>query len=1089
MATVESTLEGPWPLSRQDRDSCDEFRLLFANLPEPTWVYDVETLRILEVNRAAILKYGYSRQEFLSITIEGFRPPEDISRLRETLQAKHGTQSQAQPDAWRHRSKSGDVFEVEVASHRTVFAGREAQVVVARDIAARRQAERSLRLRYDLARLLSEGAGDALKNALRCLCEGFQFDAAELWSLSTDGTLCLSVQWNGTAPEAPDSDREGAVVTLEARSRLLADVWASGATRWITEPAHLAHWDCADFHYDSGVSSALVFAVRGYTEVNGVVVLLNRKPRQPDPPVADLLSVRLQLGQYISRRRTEAASLASENRFKLAQSVLAVGTWELDLATGRSTCSPQLLRVYGITEQREDFTGDEWIQLVHPEDRERILTELQVSVESGVAPDRHHRAIWPDGSVHWIVTKSHVMLDANGRPSRVIGMDFDETQQMRTEERLRFLSSAVEQSPVSIVITDLQGNIEYVNRKATEITGYSLAELVGHNPRMLKSGDKSPEEYRGIWETIRTGEWRGILHNKKKNGELFWESAAISPIRDSSGKPTHYLAVKEDITERMAIEAALKTSEERFRLITETISEVFWMSDAKLTRILYISPAYENLWGRSRESLYADPKSFMEPIHPEDRDRVRYAIESGMAAQQPLEYEYRLVLPDGSTRSIRDRGFPVYDSDGRVSGYVGVALNVTEQKASERANADLAAIVQSADSAIISKDLSGNVLTWNPGAERIFGYSAEEMIGRNISALIPADRMDEEAGIQATFLRGETTNHLETVRRTRSGNPISVLLTISPIRDDSGAVVGASQVAWNITEQKLLQRQLAQAQKLESIGQLAAGVAHEINTPIQYIGDNAKFLEEAFRDLARFVGPHREITETFRGSREPGLAAALDRIYQEVDVDYLLEEVPKATRQLSEGVEQVARIVRAMKEFSHPGPVEKVPLDINRAIESTIVVSKNEWKYVAELTTDFDLELPLVPSVAGEFNQVVLNLIVNAAHAIADVTKTTGGKGAIKISTRRSGEWAEVRVSDTGTGIPEAIRSNVFDPFFTTKEVGKGTGQGLSIAHAVIVKKHHGTFRFETEVGSGTTFILQLPLEARPAGETNSICL
>jgi two-component system NtrC family sensor kinase len=768
---------------------------------------------------------------------------------------------------------------------------------------------------------------------------------------------------------------------------------------------------------------------------------------------------------------------------------LAVGTWELDLATGRSTCSPQLLRVYGITEHREDFTGDDWIQLVHPDDRERILTELQVSVESGVAPDRRHRAIWPDGSVHWIVTKSHVMLDANGQPSRIIGMDFDETLQMRTEERLRFLSSAVEQSPVSIVITDLHGNIEYVNRKATEITGYSMAELVGHNPRILKSGDKSPEEYTGIWETIRTGEWRGIFHNKKKNGELFWESAAISPIRDSSGKPTHYLAVKEDITERMAIEAALKTSEERFRLITETISEVFWMSDATLTRIFYISPAYENLWERSRESLYADPRSFMEPIHPEDLDRVRHEIESGRAAHQPFESEYRLVLPDGSTRSIRDRGFPVYDSDGRVSGYVGVALNVTDQKASEQANADLAAIVQSADSAIISKDLCGNVLTWNPGAERIFGYSAEEMIGRNITALIPADRIDEEAGIHATFLRGETTSHLETVRRTRSGNPISVLLTISPIRDGSGAVVGASQVAWNITEQKLLQRQLAQAQKLESIGQLAAGVAHEINTPIQYIGDNAKFLEEAFRDLARFVGPHREIAETFRRSREPGLAAALDRIYQEVDVDYLLEEVPKATRQLSEGVEQVARIVRAMKEFSHPGPVEKVPLDINRAIESTIVVSKNEWKYVADLTTDFDLGLPLVPSVAGEFNQVVLNLIVNAAHAIADVTKTTGGKGAIRISTRRSGEWAEVRVSDTGMGIPEAIRSNVFDPFFTTKEVGKGTGQGLSIAHAVIVKKHHGTFRFETEVGSGTTFILQLPLEASPAGETNSICL
>jgi signal transduction histidine kinase len=253
------------------------------------------------------------------------------------------------------------------------------------------------------------------------------------------------------------------------------------------------------------------------------------------------------------------------------------------------------------------------------------------------------------------------------------------------------------------------------------------------------------------------------------------------------------------------------------------------------------------------------------------------------------------------------------------------------------------------------------------------------------------------------------------------------------------------------------------------------------------VGDNAKFLEGAFRDLTRFVGPYREIAEALRRSQEPALAEALGQILQEVDLDYLQDETPKAIGQLLEGIEQVARIVRAMKEFSHPGPVEKVPIDINRAIESTILVSKNEWKYVAELTTDFDLELPFVPCLPGEFNQVLLNLIVNAAHAIGDVTKTTGGKGAIKISTCRRDAWAEVRVSDTGTGIPEAIWDKVFDPFFTTKEIGKGTGQGLSIAHAVIVQKHQGTLRFETEAGAGTTLILQLPLDEYAVVGTDSI--
>jgi signal transduction histidine kinase len=180
---------------------------------------------------------------------------------------------------------------------------------------------------------------------------------------------------------------------------------------------------------------------------------------------------------------------------------------------------------------------------------------------------------------------------------------------------------------------------------------------------------------------------------------------------------------------------------------------------------------------------------------------------------------------------------------------------------------------------------------------------------------------------------------------------------------------------------------------------------------------------------------------------------------------------------MQEGVDRVATIVRAMKRFSHPGPAEKIPTDIHQLIESTILVSRNEWKYVADLTTEFDAEMPPVPCIAGEFNQVLLNLIMNATHAIADVVKESGGKGAIRISTRRNGDFAEIRVSDTGGGIPVGIRSKVFDPFFTTKAVGKGTGQGLAIAHSVIVRKHRGTIRFDSETGKGATFVIQLPLE------------
>jgi signal transduction histidine kinase len=285
---------------------------------------------------------------------------------------------------------------------------------------------------------------------------------------------------------------------------------------------------------------------------------------------------------------------------------------------------------------------------------------------------------------------------------------------------------------------------------------------------------------------------------------------------------------------------------------------------------------------------------------------------------------------------------------------------------------------------------------------------------------------------------------------------------------EQGEVIGVLGVFTDITERKRVEealreseRHLRLAQKLESIGQLAAGIAHEINTPVQYISDNARFLSSAFQDLFHVI--------------ELQTSAATE----DVDVAYLRSEIPNAIAQMQEGVDRVAGIVRAMKRFSHPGPAEKIPTDINQAIESTVLVSRNEWKYVADLATDFDPKIPPVPCIAGEFNQVILNLIVNSTHAIADVVKESGGKGAIRISTRKNGDFAEIRVSDTGGGIPEAIRSRVFDPFFTTKGVGKGTGQGLAIAQSVIVQKHRGTIRFESENGKGTTFVIQLPLEER----------
>jgi PAS domain S-box-containing protein len=402
------------------------------------------------------------------------------------------------------------------------------------------------------------------------------------------------------------------------------------------------------------------------------------------------------------------------------------------------------------------------------------------------------------------------------------------TERKRNEEAVRRLSLAVEQSPVAILITDLEGNITYVNRRFTDSSGYTSDEVMGKNPRILKSGQTPISEYKNMWEAVSHGrEWRGEFHNRKKDGELLWESVIISPIKDSNGHPTHFLAFKEDITERRNMEL-----------------------------------------------------------------------------------------------------------------------------------------------------------------------------------------------------------------------------------------------------------QMQQAQKLEAIGQLAAGIAHEINTPIQFIGDNLRFVQDSWISLDPLISmlqplsqasAQKEFSNDFMNQFSGTLAA--------LDLQYLRQELPQALNQSLDGIARVTKIVLAMKEFSHPGSDEKLPANINKAILTTITVARNEWKYVSEVATMLDEDLPLVPCHVSEISQVILNLIVNSAHAISQVVGDgTGGLGKITIQSKKENGGVLISIHDTGAGIPTAIQSKIFEPFFTTKGVGKGTGQGLTIAHNTIVKRHGGRLWFESEPNKGTTFFIQLPI-------------
>ncbi|MGE3536680.1 MAG: response regulator [Candidatus Tectimicrobiota bacterium] len=402
-------------------------------------------------------------------------------------------------------------------------------------------------------------------------------------------------------------------------------------------------------------------------------------------------------------------------------------------------------------------------------------------------------------------------------------------------------------------------------------------------------------------------------------------------------------------------------------------------------------------------------------------------------------------------------------------------------------------VLEAIPSILIGLDLSTTITWWNTTAEQVLGLPSPTACGQTLATCpIPWDSATVLEGLGLCQRSGQTVR-LDDVRFQATDTSQGFLsLTIAPIPDQQTDGLHFLLMGADVTMQKMLEAHLVRAQKLEAIGRLAAGVAHEINTPTQYIGDNVRFLQDAFHDLMPLLEQYSVLLQANQAGQIPtALLHAIETTAEAVDVEYLRAEIPQALQQSLEGIERVATIVRAMKDFSHPGTTEKIAIDLNQAIESTITVARNEWKYVADIVTDFDPHLPPVPCMPGELNQVMLNLIVNAAHAIADVLQSSGQeKGTIRLSTRCTEAWVEIRVADTGGGIPEAVQDKIFDPFFTTKDVGKGTGQGLAMAHDVIVHKHGGTLTFETVAGQGTTFSIRLPLdlaEERPGDETTRL--
>jgi len=395
----------------------------------------------------------------------------------------------------------------------------------------------------------------------------------------------------------------------------------------------------------------------------------------------------------------------------------------------------------------------------------------------------------------------------------------------------------------------------------------------------------------------------------------------------------------------------------------------------------------------------------------------------------------------------------------------------------------LEAITENLNAGIIAVDKNGHIVFVNKAANKLLaGKTKVKFTGKEIDdVFLLKDGKKEihfaDSSIRQVMETGESFRNDDAVFVTSDKNTINVTFGCSPLIEN-GKCMGAIINFRDISTLKEAQNEALQASKLASVGQLAAGIAHEINTPTQYIGDNLRFLKDAFKDMFTALGSHQKLFQSTEGVNISGeQLKGIQETLEKADIEYLSEEVPAAIDQSLGGVAQVTQIVSAMKEFSHPGSREKKPTDLNQAIENTLTVCRNEWKHSSDLITNFDPELPLVPCYGDEVNQVLLNLIVNASHAIEE--HSNEDKGQITIVTQRDGDWVEIRVSDTGGGIPVEIQDSIFDLFFTTKEVGKGTGQGLAICRDVVVKKHGGKLFFNSEEGKGTEFVIRLPIHPK----------
>jgi PAS domain S-box-containing protein len=685
-----------------------------------------------------------------------------------------------------------------------------------------------------------------------------------------------------------------------------------------------------------------------------------------------------------------------------------------------------------------------------------------------------------------------------------------------SEERYRSLVCNV---PDVVWTADADGRFAFISPNIEQLSGFAMEEVYTQGARLF-FGCIHPADVGKVREGFQALFAQGQGYDvecrmRRKSGEWIWARYRAAATYERNG--VRYAdGLLSDITARKRVEERLRVQYEATRALAEcnTLGEatptilqslcealgwehgVLWEVDRKANILRWVkgwhrlSLDLEELEAAQRQITFSPGAGVAGSVWSTGQpawipDITSFDGYTKIAANRGLRAAVTFPIVSGGvvvsvmqlfSREVVQPDEQVLEMLMSIAGQIGPLIDRQRaeealQRSEERARLLFATIPHPA---YVFDIETLDFLEINDAAVQHYGYSRDEFLQMKATDIRPAEEVERlKRNLQQ--VRSTKAASGQWKHRTKDGRIIDVEVNFQSLDYDGHKAHLA--IAQDVTERNRLEVDLRHAQKLEAVGSLAAGIAHEINTPIQFVGDNARFLQDAFTDLTKVLDRYHHLRDAVaNGGAGREMVEGVAEAEKAADMDYLLEEIPNALAQSLEGVTRVATIVRAMKEFAHPDQREKTATDLNKALESTLIVARNEIKYVADAQTDFG-NLPLVLCHGGDMNQVFLNLLVNAAHAIQERVRGSNRRGVIGVQTRQEGGHALISISDTGCGIPENIRAKIFEPFFTTKEVGRGTGQGLAIARSIVVEKHGGTLTFASEVGKGTTFYIRLPLE------------